>query len=109
MICPSCSETLPESVRHCVHCGIAITRRSVQMAKIINNFGWVARRSLGGFFAGALGWILAIAVSRTIQFESVSTVSLTQLLDFFPGRTVVPSAIAGCFIGTVGGMIERST
>lgn len=110
MICPSCSERLQDSVKHCVHCGIAITRRSVQMAAVINNCGWIARRSLGGFFAGAIGFLLAIAVNRvtvTLAAEAQSP-SFSDLLNFFPGQSVFSSAIAGCFIGTVGGMIERS-
>lgn len=110
MICPSCSERLQDSVKHCVHCGIAITRRSVQMARIVNNSAWVARRALGGFFAGAMGWLIAIAVSRVgfVTGGGGDHPSFTQILDFFPGQTPFPSAIAGCFIGTVGGMIERS-
>lgn len=108
MICPSCNESLTQNVKHCNHCGIAITKRSVQAAKIINNLGWIARRSLGGFFAGGIGFIISIAVARTLSLEGASTVVFTDILELFPGNTVISTAIAGCFIGTVGGMIERS-
>lgn len=111
MICPSCSEQLPDTVKHCIHCGIAITRRSVQMAKIINNCGWVARRALGGFVAGGTGCLLSIAVSRaTLVMDPSANISqdFSGLLKFFPGQMPFATAIAGCFIGTVGGMIERS-
>src|SRR5207244_2159917 len=66
------------------------------------------RRSLGGFFAGGAGWVLATAVSRTLYFTEGGTVSFTTLLDFFPGKLPASSSIAGAIIGTVGGMIERS-
>lgn len=108
MICPSCGEKLTGSLKHCTHCGIAITARSAQVAKMINNGGWVARRAIGGFFAGGIGWIFAIAVSRTLGFEGASSATFLDLLNFFPGREPMATAIAGCFIGTVGGMIERS-
>lgn len=109
MICPSCSESLTDRPEHCTHCGIAINHRSVQVAKMIGNFGWVARRSLGGYFAGAVGCTVAIAVARTMQFESASTDAFARMLDYFPGQIPVSTAVAGCFIGAVGGMIERST
>lgn len=110
MICPSCSERLSNSVKHCIHCGIAITHRSVQMAKIFNNCGWVARRALGGFFAGGMGWIISIAVARVnfITSKGTGSPTLTEWLSFFPGQSHFSCAIAGCFLGTVGGMIERS-
>jgi len=78
------------------------------MAKIINNCGWVAHRALGGFFAGAMGWMLSIAVSRAIGFEGEFPITYNQLLDFFPGKSPVSTAISGCFIGTVVCMIEHS-
>jgi hypothetical protein len=78
------------------------------MAKVVNNCGWIARRSLGGFFAGGIGWIISIAVSRTVGMEGPRQVSFTEMLDFFPGGFPLSGAIAGCFVGTVGGMIERS-
>lgn len=109
MICPSCSETLNDEVRHCIHCGIGINRRSVLAAAVINNFGWVARRSLGGYFAGATGCVMAIAVARTMSFAQEGAVDFSRLLEFFPGQAPFPAAIAGCFVGSVGGMIERST
>lgn len=110
MICPSCSERFPAPAKHCIHCGIAITRRSVQMAQLVNNSGWIARRALGGFFAGACGWMLAMAVMRIHLLSAESTVmnSLSDLLKFFPGQTPFTTAIGGCFLGTVGGIIERS-
>ncbi len=109
MICPSCSESLADRPAHCTHCGIAINQRSIQVAKVIGNFGWVARRALSGFSAGAVGCTVAIAIARTLQFESVSTDAFARTLDYFPGQIPLSTAVAGCFIGTVGGMIERST
>ena len=108
MVCPSCGELFKDSVKHCTHCGIAITRRSVLAAQIIQNFGWIGRRSLGGFFSGGVAWVLAIAVSRTLYFTGHGDVTFTTLLDFFPGKFPVTSGVAGAIIGTVGGMIERS-
>src|SRR5207247_3882503 len=108
MICPSCGEKVTESVRHCPHCGIALNARSVRMARAINNCGWIARRALGGFFAGGIGWILAIAFSRTASFDGTKPLAFSDLLNFFPGGQALSGAIAGCFIGAVGGMIERS-
>jgi len=108
MICPSCNDRLLESVKHCTHCGIAITRRSVQVAQIIHNCGWIARRALGGFFAGGMGWLISIAVSRTVELDHANAASFVEMLDLFPGKSILSCAIAGCFIGTVGGMIERS-
>ena len=108
MTCPSCGEPFSGGSKHCVHCGIALTRGSVQLAKVINNCGWVARRALGGFFAGGLGFLLALAVSRILRFQSGASLSFPQFLELFPGQSAFPSAIGACFVGTVGGMIERS-
>lgn len=109
MICPSCNEQLTGQPKHCTHCGIAINQRSVQVARIINNFGWVARRSLGGYFSGAVGCMLSIAVARTLNFDTSPQDAFARMLDFFPGQIPTTTAIAGCFVGAVGGMIERST
>lgn len=110
MICPSCGDALGESVKHCIHCGIGITRRSVQMAQVINNCGWVARRALGGFFAGSTGCLIAMAVVRAgaAADGSGASRSLTEVLAQFPGQQPFATAIAGCFFGVVGGIIERS-
>ncbi|OGR96176.1 MAG: hypothetical protein A2902_00600 [Elusimicrobia bacterium RIFCSPLOWO2_01_FULL_64_13] len=107
--CPACGRRLAEAVKHCTHCGVAITPRSLAVSRIINNLGWIGRRALGGFFAGGTGWVLAIAVSRTLKFDSAATDPFVHMLNLFPGNTVLSTAIAGAFIGTVGGMIEQST
>jgi MFS family permease len=47
-------------------------------------------------------------VARILRFQADASLSFAQFLGLFPGQSAFPSAIAACFIGTVGGMIERS-
>ncbi len=108
MICPSCNDTLLEEARYCVHCGVGITRRSVQVVLWIANGAWVARRALGGLFTGAIGCVISFAVLRTISFQGGMQYGMNDLLNFFPGQSLASTAILGCFVGAVGGMIERS-
>ncbi len=106
--CPSCGQPLKDAGKHCTRCGISITPRSLELAQVILNLGWIARRSLGGFLAGGVGWILATAISRTVYFTATGTPEFSAILDFFPGKVPGATAIAGAFVGTVGGMIEGS-
>ncbi len=80
------------------------------MVQVINNCGWVARRALGGFFSGATGCVIAMAVGRAGAAADGmgQSASLTEILAQFPGQHPFATAIAGCFFGTVGGIIERS-
>lgn len=108
MTCPSCGRQFKSDIKHCTHCGIAITLKSVEISQVVQNLGWIARRSLAGFFAAGVGSVLAVAVSRTLHFSQEGPADFSALLGFFPGRDPGATAIAGAFIGAVGGMMERS-
>ena len=108
MTCPSCGRQFKSDISHCTHCGIAITLKSVEISQVVQNLGWIARRSLAGFFAAGVGCVLAVAVSRTLHFTAEGSADFNVLLGFFPGRDPGATAIAGAFIGAVGGMMERS-
>ncbi|MDD5687281.1 MAG: hypothetical protein PHE88_05555 [Elusimicrobia bacterium] len=98
MICPSCGNVTETSDKYCYRCGLAVTLRSQQLLSVVGTFSWIMRRALGGMFAGIIGWVLSIALSRAIGSSSSIVVHL-----------VVGGAIGGAFLGNVGGIIEHSS
>ena len=98
MICPSCSNVSNQEDKYCSRCGLAMTVRSQKLFNAIGTFSWIMRRALGGMFAGTIGWMLSIALSRAIGSESSMVVHL-----------VIGGAIGGAFLGNVGGIIEHSS
>ncbi|OGS45691.1 MAG: hypothetical protein A2539_08030 [Elusimicrobia bacterium RIFOXYD2_FULL_34_15] len=98
MICPSCGNISEQDDKFCSRCGLFVTAQTQKLFSSVSTFSWIMRRALGGMFAGVIGWILSIALSRTIGTSSSMTVHL-----------IVGGAIGGAFLGNVGGIIEHSS
>lgn len=60
--------------------------------------GWVVRRMMGGFVAGAIGFLVLFGILRALAGNAPAGF-----------RFVVGSGIGGIFLGTVSGALERST
>jgi len=97
MLCPSCEKQMPDAGKFCGRCGLFLNKTSGKLLQLSINTGWIIRRSMGGFAAGAIGWVLAMAVVRTVGLNSG------------PGfHSFLLCVITGTFLGTVGGIIEDS-
>lgn len=97
MYCPSCERQMPDDSSYCARCGMFLNKASKRLMQISINISWILRRSMGGFAAGAISWIFAMAVVRTVGINSG------------PGlHSFLLCAISGTFLGTVGGIIEDS-
>lgn len=98
MFCPSCEKQMPDESGYCGRCGMFLNKASSNFMKLSINIGWILRRSMGGFAAGAVGWVFAMAVSRIVGVNSG------------PGlHEFLLCVIIGIFLGTVGGIIEDSS
>ncbi|MFH1378968.1 MAG: hypothetical protein ABII23_01700 [bacterium] len=98
MFCPSCEKQMPDMSSYCGRCGMFLNKTSSNFMKLSINIGWILRRSMGGFAAGAVAWVFAMAVSRTVGIDSG------------PGlHEFLLCVITGIFLGTVGGIIEDSS
>lgn len=97
MICPSCGNVSTPNDKHCSRCGLSLTIKSQRVFSAIGTFSWIMRRALGGMFAGIIGWMIS---QLLIQMGSSSSI---------PVNLVVGCAVGGAFLGTVGGIIERSS
>ncbi len=60
---------------------------------------WVLRRSVGGALAGGLGWTVAMGASRVLADLQVETGPELEMA--FSG------GVAGLFLGSVAGLLER--
>ncbi|HAM39671.1 MAG: hypothetical protein A2474_02505 [Elusimicrobia bacterium RIFOXYC2_FULL_34_12] len=98
MICPSCGNVSEQNDKYCNRCGLVVSVKTQKLFDSVGTLSWIMRRALGGMFAGIIGWILSIALSRTIGSSSSMIVHL-----------VVGGAIGGAFLGNVGGIIEHSS
>jgi hypothetical protein len=98
MICPSCSFTSPTQTDYCIRCGFFIAKNGQLLVSFRNTFTWVLRRSLAGFAAGAVGWLVTPAASRA------AGASLSQA-----GHFLLSGALGGFFLGAAEGMLEDST
>lgn len=98
MHCPSCEKQMPDTSAYCGRCGMFLNKTSSRMMNMSINVGWMLRRSMGGFTAGAISWIFAMALVRTVGLNSG------------PGlHSFLLCVITGIFLGTVGGIIEDSS
>lgn len=95
--CPSCAAFIAEKSRYCSRCAWPLTLGSNFLSKALNATGWLLRRSLGGFFCGAVGWILAQALSRA------AGISISEDFHYLLG-----GAVSGLFLGIAAGVMERS-
>jgi len=74
-----------------------LNKKSENLVHLSLDFGWMWRRSWGGFISGFIGWIIVFIIGRMITQNIGPTMT-----NLFSGM------ICGVFLGTVGGIIEES-
>jgi hypothetical protein len=97
MFCPSCENLMSEDSHYCGKCGMFLSKGSERIIHLGMDFGWIWRRSFGGFSSGFIGWIMVFIIMRMVKPDLGPVVS-----SLFAG------IICGVFLGTVGGIIEES-